>query len=78
MGLAYSFRDLVLYPHGGIRGIMQAAMVAQSSTSRSEGIKERESLDLAWAFEISKQARGDTLPPIRPQILLLSNGATPW
>ena len=31
----------------------------------------REPLDLTWAFETSKPATSDTLPPTRPHLLIL-------
>jgi hypothetical protein len=41
--LSYNFRSLIHYLHGGT----ETNMVAESSTSVSVGIKERETLDLA-------------------------------
>lgn len=43
--------------------------------------RQREALDLIWAFETSKPTLVDTLSPKRPQLLILLillNITTPW
>jgi hypothetical protein len=58
LGLAYNFRGLLHYYHGGEHGPPdpQAA--------------ERRRL---WAFESLKPTPSDTVPPIRPHLLILLN-----
>ena len=51
-------------------GIMQAGMVAESSTSGSAGNRKRELLGLVWAFETSKSIPSNILSPIRPHIII--------
>jgi hypothetical protein len=76
LGLAYSFRDLIHYYHGGMHGSMQADMVLEKELRvlhphRQQA--ERHTLDLTRTLETSKPAPGDTLPPTRPDLLILLN-----
>jgi hypothetical protein len=48
---AYTFRGSVHYDHGREHGGIQEHMVAEKSTSRSAGSRNRAPLGLAWDFE---------------------------
>lgn len=81
MGLAYNCRRLVHY-HDGREQRTQAGTEsgAESSASWSVG-RERQTLDLGWAFETSVLLLSDRLPLTRPHfviLLILSNSVTPW
>ena len=56
LGLAYSFRSLVHYLHGGEHGSTQEDMVLEKQMSFHSNPQAagRESLGLAWAFETSE------------------------
>lgn len=63
LGLAYSWRDLVHYPHGGKHGSLLAYLVLKCSAFESAGSrKETEPLGLPWASEILKSILSDPFP----------------
>jgi hypothetical protein len=71
------FRDL--YHFGGAWlhiGRYGAEVVAKNSTSG--GNRKRVTLGFAWAFENLTPSPINTLPPVRPHLLILSNNATSW
>jgi hypothetical protein len=53
--------------HTGSHG---AEEVVESSTFGSIGSRKIEKLGLAWAFETSRSASSDILPPTRPHLLI--------
>ena len=72
------FRGLVHY-QGRKHGSVQADTVLEEELRglHPDLRQVAESLSLAWAFETSKPTPGDTLPPTRPHLLILSNSAAP-
>ena len=86
--LAYNFKGLVHFHHGGEHGSTQADMVLEkyfeSSTSESVGSRKRKTLGLARAFETLKPTLRNSSsnklapPPTMPHLLIPPNSATPW
>jgi hypothetical protein len=57
-------------------GRHDAGEVAEISTARLDDSKERATLGLAWASETPKPIPSDTLPPIRPHLLIVPLSAS--
>ena len=79
IGTGYSFRSLVQCHYGRKMKVNRQICywkVAESCISRYTGSRKRKTLGLAWVFETCKP--GDSLPPSRPHLLILSNSVTAW
>jgi hypothetical protein len=73
LGLAYKFRDSVIYHHGRKHGSIQAGMVLEDLRvlHLDKAVARRDCLIGSQEDGLKAHPHSDTLPPTRPHLLIV-------